>query len=107
MFGGTSVRQSLMCKVSAVRIAAHATTRQLLRHVLYDFVMPHIVDARAPMRPELFAPIYIALLFSGRFRRGASSLSSLPRGHTQRRGRLDNRAVQRYLRFDRLASRSQ
>lgn len=78
MLGGTSVRQSLVCKVSGVRIAAHATTRQLLRHALYNFVIPRIVDGRVQMHPELLAPIYIALLFSGRLRRGASGLSGLP-----------------------------
>jgi hypothetical protein len=39
-----------------------------------DFVMLGIVDAVRPKHSEPFAPIYIALLFSGRLRRSASSL---------------------------------
>src|SRR5580658_3101686 len=36
-----------------------------LQHALWKFFMRYIVDGRAPGGSEPFAPIYIALLFSG------------------------------------------
>lgn len=42
--------------------------------LLCDLVMPRIVDGSAPKRSEVFAPIYIVLLFN-RLRRSAPSLN--------------------------------